>query len=129
MTHRPIALTWDGETVTIPETQAFEVADLVEDIIPLGEFGEAVNSMKSRKIAECYSVMLNFAGIPVTKEEVFSKLISRIDASKGVTAVQAFKDAIEGLAAVLTNGMETPAGSSGGDDGKKPKGSLEKPSN
>ena len=125
---RAIEIEWDGETLVVPESKAFELAEEIEEIVPLGEFADVVNRMQARKISHCYSIMLNFVGVPVTKEQVFTKMSANVKPPEvGIAA--AFRDAIAGLAAVLTNGMDlSSTNSKGGDDtGKKPEGSSEPP--
>jgi hypothetical protein len=114
---KAIALEWKGKTYRISEAEAFEVGELVEDIICLAEIPEMAKRPKFFKIARVYGEMLRFAGAKVTNDEVFSAMMDQVKAAGGGEE-QKVAIAFSALAALVDILMDG-APSDEGDDGKK----------
>lgn len=99
-----IRLEFKGTVYEVQENRAFEAGEMLEEIVSIAEIGSWGNSPKFHKLARVFSVLLNYAGADVTKEEVFAEMMREIhtagDDADGILAVKA----VEALVGVLMDG-------------------------
>lgn len=104
-----IVLNFRGQTYTIRENSAFEVAEVIEDIVTLGEITTWGRSPKFTKISRCFGAMLRFAGCDVTDQAVYKDMMASVtklsvagseEEARGLLAAQA----VGALMAVLMGG-------------------------
>lgn len=74
-----ITLEWDGEEYTIPAARMMRLVQAVEDVVTLPELQDCIARMKAARIASAYAVMLRFAGVRVSDEEVYEKVFDSED--------------------------------------------------
>ena len=67
-----VTLHWDGEEYTIPANRVMRLIQAVEDVVTLPELQDCIVRMKAGRVAAAYGVMLRFAGVQVTDEEVYA---------------------------------------------------------
>tara|TARA_R110000851_G_scaffold180991_2_gene328660 strand:- start:266 stop:634 length:369 start_codon:yes stop_codon:yes gene_type:complete len=114
-----ITIEWAGEKLTINENEAFEVGELIEEIVTLGELAEMGEKPRFFKLARCYSVMINFAGGNTTPKAVHSEMMKQVKGG-GEQSTLLIGDAIAGLIAILMDGSVTDGdGEEAQADGKK----------
>ena len=70
-----VTLGWNGEEYTIPANKVLGLIAKVEQIVTLKELSESQQNPRVVKIAEAYSVALNYAGASVHWEQVYDHLI------------------------------------------------------
>lgn len=118
MAARAIELEWQGETYVIPESETFEVAEQVEEIIDLADLERFRRNPKFTKIAKCYGVMLRHAGARVSDSEIHQEIVHGAmgDGQEAYMALQA----ITVMTHLLTSGMPMDDVSPDGDSKKKP---------
>ena len=99
-----ITLKFKDESFTISESQAFEVGEVVEDVVTLPELAKWGESPKFFKLARAYGAMLRFAGCKVSDQEVHAEMMGQIrnaeDGGEEILAAQA----VANLIAILMNG-------------------------
>ena len=104
-----IVLNFRGQSYTIREGSAFEVAEEIEDIVTLGEITTWGRNPKFTKISRCFGTMLRFAGCDVSDQTVYKDMMASItrlaakgdeDQARGLMAAQA----VSALMAVLMGG-------------------------
>jgi hypothetical protein len=73
----PIELVWEGKTLVIPQEQVFEVGIRVEEVLTMVELASYASSgrVPMFRLARAWSVILRHAGIRVSEEEVFVKML------------------------------------------------------
>lgn len=103
MAPRAIELGWRGETYVIPESETFEVAEQVEEIIDLADLERFRRNPKFTKIAKCYGAMLRHAGARVTDSEVHQEIVHGA-MGEGQEALMALQ-AVSVMTYLLTAGM------------------------
>ncbi|MFA9232074.1 MAG: hypothetical protein ACEQSU_15220 [Microgenomates group bacterium] len=88
---QPITMKWRGAEYTIPASRAFEIGERLERIVTIGEIGSWGEKVPFYTVARCYAEMLSYAGAKVTKEDVFTDIMSGLKgaASEGIPAVEA----------------------------------------
>lgn len=109
-----VELEWKGRQFVVPEDRAFELGEVVEDIITLAELPDLATRPKFRKIARIYGAMLRFAGAKCTDAEVHSEIMAEI--KSGSEKQELVTRAISTLVAILMDGA--PEGD-GAEEGKK----------
>jgi len=103
-----ITLKFKGEEYTIAESQAFEAAEQVEDVLTISEIAAMQANPKFVKIAKCFGVLLRFAGCKVSDRDVHSEMMAEVmkmsedDATEAKEMLAA--QAIGSLMAVLLDG-------------------------
>jgi hypothetical protein len=107
-----IEMEWKGRQYVVPENRAFELGEMVEDIITLAELPEFAARPKFRKIARVYGAMLRFAGAKCTDEEVHSAIMAEI--KTGSERQELATRAITMLVDVLMDGAPTNGGAETG---------------
>lgn len=73
-----IRIEFRGKEYLIPETRAFAVGELVEDIATLPEVLDWLRRPRYFKMSRCIGAMLRFAGARVTDEDVHSELMAHL---------------------------------------------------
>jgi hypothetical protein len=116
---KAIKIEWKGETLTINETEAFDVGERIEEIVTLAELAEMGNKPKFHKLARCYAEMINFAGGNTTPREIHSEMMGQMkgDHDGGELMIA---EAIASLISILMDGAPE---SDGEESGKKTKAS------
>lgn len=102
-----IVLTWEGEEYTIPEKQAFQVGEDVEDILTVYDLISMGSSVKFRKLAKCFGIMLRHAGCKVSDSQVHSKMMEQVKSGGEDVVAQ---NALFALMAVLMDGAPEDEG-------------------
>lgn len=102
-----IKLIFRGDEFVIPESKAFAVGELVEDIATLPEVFSWMRTPRYFKMARCLGAMLRFAGSRATDEEIHAELMAQIAERRGEDLI----GAIYTLTSVLMHGA--PAAKSG----------------
>lgn len=92
-----IVLSFRGETYRVPDHRAFELGELVEDVVTLGQIPDLLANPKFFRIARCYGVMLRFAGCKVSDREVHEEMMAKLKSGEPGAGRMA---AIEGLMAI-----------------------------
>lgn len=108
-----IELNFKGEKFTIPDTKAFAVGELVEDIASLSEVLSWSRNPRYHKMARCIGAMLRFAGARVTDEEVHREIIAAVangQAEEVVGGVFMLVNVLMHGAPEAKSGGEEPAG-------------------
>jgi len=117
-----IQLEWKGEKFVIADNEAFEVGEVIEEIVTLSELAEMSSKPKFRKLAKCFAAMINFAGGKVSPDTIHKEMMSEIkkggDETKNLIAISAINALIE----ILMDGA--PVGEGDADEGKPVGGSL-----
>jgi hypothetical protein len=97
-----LKIEWAGKEYTILASEAFEVADLVEDVITISEIPELAAKPKLTTIAKVYGIMLRFAGAEVTNEEIRLAILSQMKSGQAEKAIA--DQAITALLEILFDG-------------------------
>lgn len=118
-----IKLSFKGETYTIPEDQAFEAAEVVEEVMTIPQIVAMQENPRFTKIARCFGAMLRFAGVKVSDREVHQEMMREIasldsDADQEQGKEMLAAQAVASLLAVLMDGAPEGDGTEGGDAGK-----------
>lgn len=102
----PIPLVWRGQTHNIPANRAFKAGAAVERIVTLGEVGTWGNKVPFHTLSSAYAVLLSFAGVTATEEEVLADIMAGLQALgqgddtaadlPALTAVQALVNCLMG---------------------------------
>lgn len=109
-----IRIAYKGAEYVIPESRAFEIGEMVEDIAPLAEVLSWSKKPRFFKMARCLGAMLRFAGANVTDREVHTELMAQF-LSKDAHATMS---AVFALTNVLMDGV--PRGNPGAPGGDAP---------
>lgn len=119
---RAVEIEWNGETYFIPESETFQVAEQIEEIIDLADYEQLQHKPKLTKIAKCYGIMLRHAGADVTDAQLHQEILRG-----AVTGEQKAEQVLVAMSLIthfLTAGMPLEAmGEEDVDDKKKPQGS------
>jgi len=97
-----LKIEWAGKEYTILASEAFEVADLVEDVITISEIPELAAKPKLTTIAKVYGIMLRFAGAEVTNEEIRFAILNQMKSGQAEKAIA--DQAITALLEILFDG-------------------------
>lgn len=99
-----IRLTFKGQDFVIPDSRAFELGLEVEEIVTLSQISTLLMNPKFHKIAQCFGLMLRFAGCKVSDREVLQEMLSK--AKEGVPGAgrAAAIDALAMIATVIMDG-------------------------
>lgn len=100
-----ITLEWRGKTYTIPDTEAFEVGEKVEDVFPLTSLATMADRPNFHRIARAYAVMLAHAGADVTSRDVHAHIMEGLAGAGKGERLAAAHAALAAIVAVLTDGM------------------------
>lgn len=109
-----IEIDWQGKSYTIKEDEAFEVAERIEDIMPLSELSRP-ERLNTRRLARCFAEMINFAGGRVTGAEVHAEFMAGLKDATKQDKENVLAEAVLTLVAVLMDGMPEIEGDSGGE--------------
>lgn len=107
-----IKIVFRGDEFVIPESKAFAVGELVEDIATLQEVFSWLRSPRYFKMARCLGAMLRFCGSRATDEEVHAELMAQLTERRGEELI----GAVYTLTSVLMHGA--PQSKGGGDTEK-----------
>jgi len=111
---KAIEIEWKGQPLIITESEAFEIGEVIEEVVTLGELADMGERPKFRKLARCYSLMINFAGGKSTPAEVHTMMMDQIKGD-GKAKELLVAHAVGTLVEILMDGA--PAGD--GDTEKK----------
>lgn len=117
-----ITLEWGGAEYVIPEEQAFEVGEKVEDIISLSDIPKLAEKPNFHRLARVYALMLTHAGAKgATPAAVHSAMMAQVKAvSDDATASDARQMvAAQALAALVDILMDGAPEAAKGGSGKK----------
>ena len=110
-------LEWQGKTYTIPDDEAFDVGEKVEEVFPLTLLATMRAAPQFHKIARAYAAMLNHAGADVTPRQVHLHIMAGLAGADEGARLAAAQAALTSIVAVLTDGMPIEArGASGGNE-------------
>lgn len=98
-----IEIEWQGETFVIAEDEVFELAEKIEEIIPITDLAAMSTAPKFTKLARCFSEMINFAGGKTTPREVHHMMMSEIKDGDNAEAALA-TSAVSTLIEILMDG-------------------------
>ena len=112
---KAIKIEWKGQPLIITESETFELGEEIEEVITLNELAEMADKPKFRKLAKCYSIMINFAGGASTPAEIYSLMMDQIKGDSEATELL-IAEAVSTLIEILMDG----APADDGDDEKKP---------
>jgi len=101
---KKIAIDWAGESYAIPEKDVFELGEQIEDIVSLSDLSKLAESPNFRRIARCYSVMINFAGGNVTPAEIHTAMMDQLKGASDDDRLQVVTAAISTLLELLMDG-------------------------
>ena len=128
-----IQLSWKGKTYIIPENEAFEVGEAIEDVITLSALQQMARDPKFHKLARAYAVMLNHVGVRATREDVHKEMMDEIKAIAKAGGVGTGKAkqlvAANAVAALLAILMDGAPDAEEGDEGNSQAASSNGPSN
>lgn len=95
-----IKIIFRGDTFVIPDTKAFMVGEIVEEIASLPEVFSWLKAPRYFKMARCLGAMLRFAGSRATDEEVHAEFMTLLAAGR----IEELAGSIYMLTAVLMHG-------------------------
>lgn len=106
-------LTWNGETATLRASNAFRLADAIEEHVTFGELSVMrIDPTKIRfgKLAAAYSALLAEVGIAASIEEVHVEFTSSVrGGDKGEKLTLTF-ESIDWLIAIVGRGLWATSG-------------------
>ena len=102
-----IRLTFKGAEYVIPDTRAFEVGMMVEDIVTLSQISKLFADPKFYTIARVYGAMLRFAGCKVSDREVLTEMMDKVKSGEPGAGRLAAIQALGAISAVLMDGAPT----------------------
>lgn len=70
-----LTIQWQGKDYTILASDAFDVADQIEDVITISEIPSLAAKPKLTTIAKVYGIMLRYAGAKVRDDEIRSAIL------------------------------------------------------
>ncbi len=95
-----IEIEWKGETYTITERDAFEVADAIEDVVTLGQLVQMRSdgeNIRFARLAKAYSAMLNATGAQTTPDEVRNAFLAGLQDDNPLDRLKLSLEAIDNL--------------------------------
>jgi len=95
-----IKIVFRGDTFTIPDTKAFMVGEIVEDIASLQEVFSWLRQPRYFKMSRCLGAMLRFAGSRASDEDVHAELMAQLSGGRADELI----GSIYMLTAVLMHG-------------------------
>lgn len=114
-----VKLTWRGKDYIIAESDVFEVAGEIEEVVTLADLAAMAQSPKFVKLSKAYAVMLKYAGAKnVTAQQVHSEIMAGIKGKGDAEIKEVLFSAIEALMHILMDGAPMDVQ---GDDGGKQK--------
>lgn len=113
-----IDITWKGKDYSIPANETFELGEEIEDVISLAEISNMAQKPNFRRIARCYSIILNFAGAHTNPQEIHSVMMDQMKNGEEAEQLGLITSAIQTLLAILMDGAPEEMGEGAG-DGKK----------
>lgn len=102
-----IVLTFRGAEYRIPDEKAFQVGELVEEIVTISEMAALLRNPKFHVIARCFGVMLRFAGCKVSDREVHREMMARVKSGEPGAGQMAAIEALMAIGAILMDGAPT----------------------
>lgn len=114
---RAVSIEFRGQTYTVPTHRAFALGDAVETVAPLATILSWNTNPPFRKLAQCYGVVLRFAGVQIegraiSDEEIFHDIIGQVKtlvATGSAPTGLYYQQIIEQLVALLLDGMPEAA--------------------
>lgn len=106
-----IKIEFRGEEYTIPESKAFAVGELVEDVVTLPEIMQWLSSPRYHKMARALGVMIRFAGGRATDAEIHRELLTQLQDRQGdklIAAVFMLTQVLMGDAPQMKGGEAEP---------------------
>lgn len=117
-----LTIKWAGKDYTILASEAFEVADQIEDVITISEIPALAARPKLTTIAKVYGIMLRHAGAKVRDDEIRSAILAEM--KSGQTENIIADGALVALMEILFDGA---VDNGDGDDEPKKTSALSKP--
>jgi hypothetical protein len=105
-----IRMTYKGAEYVIPDSRAFEIGMIVEDIVTLGRLAALMQDPKFHTIARCYGAMLRAAGCKTSDREVLAEMMAKVKTGEPGAGRMAAMEALSMIAAVLMDGAPTDGG-------------------
>ncbi len=115
---RAIEVEWGGEEYVIPENEAFEVGEAIEDVIALSDLPDLAKRPRFRKIARVYGIILRHAGASVTDAQIHGQMMDQLKSgdadAENMLALQAMAQITEVLMDGAPEVEDAESGKKGG---------------
>lgn len=95
-----VIVKYKGAEYTIPENRLFEVGEAIEEIAPLFTVHSWIANPNFHKIARCYAVLLNAAGVKAKAADLHREFMEKLMAGDDTS-----RDAVGHVLTVLTDGV------------------------
>jgi hypothetical protein len=112
---KSIKLEWQGAEYFVGESEVFELAGEIEEVVTLGDLARMKDSPKFVKLSKAYAVMLKFAGAQnVTAQQVHAHIMASIKGASEDAKMSVLLTAVSTLMEILMDGAPEQASGDGG---------------